>query len=96
MVLCRFLDLGAVGVPEEVIFRNSSARRIAVPVGAVLLEAGTRCILFDTGFGDGDAVVDRWMESKAQRELLLGDYTTAGAGVYRVDGITYVTCLLAK
>lgn len=53
MVFCRFLDLGAVSVPEEVIFRNSSARRIAVPVGAVLLEADTRCILFDTGFGDG-------------------------------------------
>jgi hypothetical protein len=36
------------------------------------------------------------MESKTQKELLLSDYTTAGIGVYRVDGITYVTCLLAK
>jgi len=53
-------------------------------------------MVYDTGFGDGSAVVDRWMESNSQRELLLGDYTTAGAGVYRVDGITYVTCLLAK
>ena len=53
-------------------------------------------MVYDTGSGDAIAMADRWMESKTQKELLLSDYTTAGIGVYRVDGITYVTCLLAK
>ena len=53
-------------------------------------------LVYDTGSGDGIAIADRWMESKAQRELLLSDYTTAGIGVYRVDGVTYVTCLLTR
>ena len=53
-------------------------------------------MVYDSGSGDGTAMVDRWMESKAQRELLLGDYTTAGVGVYQVDGLTYVTCLLTQ
>ena len=52
-------------------------------------------LVYDTGSGDGVAIADRWMESGSQRELLLGGYTTAGIGVYRVDGITYATCLLA-
>ena len=53
-------------------------------------------MVYDSGSGDGTAMVDRWMESKAQRELILGDYTTAGVGVYRADGLTYVTCLLTQ
>ena len=53
-------------------------------------------MVYDTGSGDAIAMADRWMESKTQKELLLSDYTTAGIGVYRVDGIIYVTCLLAK
>ena len=52
-------------------------------------------MVYDTGSGDGTAMADRWMEGN-QRELLLGDYTTAGIGVYQADGITYVTCLIAK
>ena len=53
-------------------------------------------LVYDTGSGDAIAMVDRWMQSNAQRELLLSDFTTAGIGVYRVDGVTYVTCLLAN
>ena len=53
-------------------------------------------MVYDTGSGDGAAIADRWMESKAQKELLLGNYTTAGVGVYDLDGITYVTCLLTR
>jgi len=53
-------------------------------------------LIYDTGSGDGIAMADRWMESGSQRQLLLGDFTTAGIGVYRADGVTYVTCLLAK
>ncbi len=60
--------------------------------------AGTvqELMVYDAGSGDAVAIVDRWMESQTQRELLLGDYTTAGVGVYRVDGLTYVTCLLTR
>ena len=53
-------------------------------------------LVYDTGSGDAAAIVDRWMESGTQRELLLGDYTTAGIGVCRTGGVTYVTCLLTK
>ena len=53
-------------------------------------------LVYDSGYGDAVAIVDRWMESKAQRELLLSNYTTAGIGVYRADGLVYVTCLLVK
>ena len=53
-------------------------------------------MVYDTGSGDGTAIADRWMESKTHRELLLSGYTTAGIGVYDLDGITYVTCLLVQ
>ena len=53
-------------------------------------------MVYDSGSADGASIVDRWMESKQQRELILGDDTTAGVGVYRVDGLLYVTCLLVK
>ena len=52
-------------------------------------------LVYDTGAGNGTAIVDRWMESNS-KESLLGDYTTAGIGGYRVDGLVYVTCLLVK
>lgn len=53
-------------------------------------------LVYDTGSGEAAAIVDRWMESGTQRELFLGDCTTAGIGVYRTGGLTYVTCLLTK
>ena len=53
-------------------------------------------MVYDTGSIDAAAVADRWMESGTQRKLLLSDYTTAGIGVYRMDGLTYVTCLLIQ
>ena len=53
-------------------------------------------MVYDTGSIDAAAVADRWMESGTQRKLLLSDYTTAGIGVYRMDGLTYVTCLLTQ
>lgn len=53
-------------------------------------------LVYDSGSGDGAAIVDRWMESSTQREQLLSGYTTAGIGVYRVNGLVYVTCLLVK
>ena len=59
-------------------------------------EAVQELLVYDTGSGDAMAMVDRWMESKGQQELLLGEYTTMGIGVYRADGVTYVTCILVK
>ena len=54
----------------------------------------TELLVYDSGNGDGTAMADRWWESDSHRESLLGDYHTVGVGVYRVDGLTYVTCLL--
>lgn len=59
-------------------------------------ESVQELMVYDSGSGDGTAIVGRWMESRNQRELLLGDFTTAGVGVYDLDGLTYVTCLLTK
>lgn len=52
-------------------------------------------LVYDAGTGDGAAMAERWMESKQQQQLL-DEYTTAGIGIYRVNGLTYVTCLLTK
>lgn len=51
-------------------------------------------LVYDSGSGDGGAMADRWMESDSHRDSLLGDYHTVGVGVYRADGLIYVTCLL--
>ena len=56
--------------------------------------AVTELLVYDSGYGDGGAMADRWMESDSHRESLLGDYHTVGIGVYRTDGLTYVTCML--
>lgn len=56
--------------------------------------AVTELLVYDSGYGDGGAMAERWMESDSQRESLLGDYHTVGVGVYRTGGLTYVTCML--
>ena len=52
-------------------------------------------LVYDTGAGDGSTVVDQWMASDARQSLLDG-YTAAGIGVYRAEGLVYVTCLLVN
>lgn len=51
-------------------------------------------LVYALGFADGTAMADRWMQSDAHRQLLLGSWSTAGIGVYDANGYIYVTCLL--
>lgn len=51
-------------------------------------------LVYVSGAGDGAAIADRWMSDDSYRETLLGSFHTAGIGVYRANGFTYVTCLL--
>ena len=44
-------------------------------------------------------IVDEFNASQSDiivEAIYQGDYTTAGIGVYRMDGLTYVTCLLTQ
>jgi uncharacterized protein YkwD len=52
-------------------------------------------LVYVSGSGDGQAIIDKWMASDSHKELLLGGYSTVGIGVYRAGGYTYVACLLA-
>ena len=47
-----------------------------------------------SGSGDGTVVVSKWINSDSQDKILSGSYTTAGVGVYRTGGVTYVVNLL--
>ena len=51
-------------------------------------------LVYVSGSGDGQAIIDKWMGSDSHKELLLGGYSTVGIGVYRTDGYTYIACLL--
>ena len=51
-------------------------------------------LVYALGFADGTAMVDRWMQSDAHKQLLLGDWSTVGVGAYESGGYIYVTCLL--
>lgn len=53
-------------------------------------------LVYVLGFADGTAMADRWMQSDAHRQLLLGSWTAAGIGVYDANGYIYVTCLLVE
>ena len=56
--------------------------------------AAEELLVYALGFADGTAMVDRWIQSDAHRQLLLGRWSAAGIGVYDADGYIYVTCLL--
>ena len=45
---------------------------------------------------NAEASVDKWMSSESHRDILLGDFTTLGVGVYRVSGYTVVACLFIE
>ena len=51
-------------------------------------------LVYVSGAGDANSIVDKWMGADSQRELLLGSFSTIGIGVYRENGYTYVACLL--
>jgi uncharacterized protein YkwD len=56
--------------------------------------AAEELLVYALGFADGTAMVDRWIQSDTHRQLLLGEWSTVGIGVYDADGYIYVTCLL--
>ena len=51
-------------------------------------------LIYVSGSGDGQSVVDQWMLSDSSKDLLLGGFSTVGIGVYRTGGYTYIACLL--
>ena len=51
-------------------------------------------LVYVSGSGDAQTIIDKWMSSDSHKQLLLGGYSTIGIGVYRVGGNTYVACLL--
>ena len=51
-------------------------------------------LVYVSGSGDGQAIIDKWMASDSHKDLLMGSYSTVGIGVYRTGGYTYVACLL--
>ena len=51
-------------------------------------------LVYVSGSGDGQAIVDKWMASDSHKDLLLGNFSAVGIGVYRANGYTYVACLL--
>ena len=58
--------------------------------------AGTvkELLVYVSGSGDGQAIVDKWMESDSHKDLLLGNFSKVGIGIYRANGYTYIACLL--
>ena len=52
-------------------------------------------LVYVSGSGDGQSIVDKWKASDSHKDLLLGSFSTVGIGVYRENGMTYIACLLA-
>ena len=46
--------------------------------------------------GDAAAIAAKWIGSEDHQEILLGSYDTIGVGIYKANGVTYVTCLLVE
>ena len=46
--------------------------------------------------GDADGMVDKWMSSESHRDILLGEFTTLGVGIYRGGGYTVAACLIIE
>lgn len=51
-------------------------------------------LVYVSGSGSGAAIVSKWMNGDNRESLLSPDFTTAGIGVYRSGGVTYVANLL--
>lgn len=51
-------------------------------------------LLYAAASGKADAMAAKWMHSDADRaNILSGDFTTAGIGICRMDGMCYVACI---
>lgn len=52
-------------------------------------------MVYTAGSGDAAQMVAKWMNAKSHSKKVLSDsFSTAGIGVYRKGGTTYVVCLL--
>lgn len=51
-------------------------------------------LIYASGSGDAAAMVAKWMSADNKDSLLNPDFTTAGIGIYRADGVTYVSNIL--
>lgn len=51
-------------------------------------------LVYASGSGDAAAMVAKWMNADNRDSLLSADFTTAGIGVYRSGGVTYVANIL--
>lgn len=51
-------------------------------------------LCYVTGSGDAASIVSKWMGGDNRESLLSGSFTTAGIGVYRSGGVTYVVNIL--
>lgn len=52
-------------------------------------------MVYAPGNGDPAIIAGKWMSAKSHSEnILSGDFSAAGIGVYSADGMTYVACLL--
>lgn len=52
-------------------------------------------MVYATGNGSADSMVEKWMNSDSHSGKILGDgFSRVGIGVYRTGGMTYVVCLL--
>lgn len=51
-------------------------------------------LCYASGSGDGAAIVTKWLSAENRDSLLDGSFATAGIGVYRSGGVTYVACIL--
>ena len=59
--------------------------------------AAAQLLIHTAGSGDAPALVDRWMGYETNRaSILSGDFTTAGIGVYHIDGMIYIACILTN
>lgn len=57
--------------------------------------AVTELLAYATGSGDGTQMAEQWLASDSHRARLLStSVSTAGIGIYRANGYTYVCCLL--
>lgn len=51
-------------------------------------------LVYVSGSGSASSIVSKWMSGDNRENLLSADFTTAGIGVYRSGGVTYVVNLL--
>lgn len=59
--------------------------------------AVTELLVYASGSGDGAQMAQQWLASDSHRASLLStSFSTAGIGIYRANGYTYVCCLLVE